>query len=46
MKTVAERVRAWRASFWREVFGGRTPRERRDTRERGRRRSYRERYVY
>ena len=40
MKTVALRVRARRASFCREVLGGRTPRERRDTRERGRRRSY------
>jgi hypothetical protein len=40
MKTVALRVSARRASFCSEVLAGRTPRERRETRERGRRRSY------
>jgi hypothetical protein len=41
MKTVAERVSAKRASFWRDVFGGSDPRASRDISERGRRRSCR-----
>ena len=40
MKTVADFVRARAASFCREVLGGRMPREMREVRERGRRRSY------
>ena len=40
MKTEAALVRARRASFWIEVFGGRVPRARREVRVRGRRRSW------
>ena len=39
MKTVADFVRARAASFCREVLGGRMPREMREVRDRGRRRS-------
>lgn len=39
MKTVADLVRARRASRWMLVLGGRVPLERREVRVRGRRRS-------
>ena len=39
MNTVADFVSARTASFCREVLGGRMPREMREVRERGRRRS-------
>ena len=37
---MAALVRARSASFWMDVLGGRVPRERREIRVRGRRRSY------
>jgi hypothetical protein len=40
MNTEAALVRARRASFWIEVFGGRVPRARREVSVRGRRRSW------
>lgn len=39
MNTVADLVRARSASRWMEVLGGKVPRERRDVKVRGRRRS-------
>src|SRR5271154_4563585 len=42
MNTEAALVRARRASFWIEVFGGRVPRARREVSVRGRRRSWTE----